>query len=121
MKTTYLTWRFKTDNYYFGDLKDLLEPATARPWVHYSTERRYKDDWLGACIGDKAWLHFYLHYKGILDAVLRVESEDAEHDERIAAARHRVLTEILPVAGARDVEEVETKRRHTDEWIASQE
>jgi hypothetical protein len=108
MKTTYLTWRFKTDNYYFGDLKKLLEPATKCPWVYYSTERRYKDDWLSADIGDKARLRFYLHYKGILDAVLRVESEDAEHDKCVANARHRVLTEILPIVGAREVEEIES-------------
>ncbi|HMU38178.1 MAG TPA: hypothetical protein PKE31_04135 [Pseudomonadota bacterium] len=110
MKTTYITWRFKTDNDYFGRLKKLLEPATKRPWVHYSTERRYEDDWLSADIGDKARLRFYDHYKGILDAVLKVESEDMEHDERVANARHRVLTEILPVAGAREVEEIETTK-----------
>ena len=112
MKTTYLSWRFKTDNYHFSGLKKLLEPATKRSWVPYSTERRYEDDWLGADIGDKAELRFYLHYKGILDAVLKVTAEDAEHDERVATARHRVLTEILPVAGAREVQEIETKHRY---------
>ena len=111
MKTTYLSWRFKTDNYYFGRLKKLLEPATKRSWIHYSTERPLKPDWLGADIGDQARLRFYLHYKGILDAVLTVASEDAKHDEHVAAARHRVLTEILPVAGACEVEEIETIHR----------
>jgi len=112
MKTTYISWRFKTDTDYFGRLKKLLEPATKRSWVHYSTEKRYEDDWLGGDIDDKAKLRFYDHYKGILDAVLKVTSEDAEHDAHVAAARHRVLTEILPVAGAREVEEIETKHRY---------
>jgi len=31
MKMTYLTWRFKTDNDYFGDLKKLFEPRTKHP------------------------------------------------------------------------------------------
>lgn len=31
MQTTYLTWRFKTDNDYFGDLKKLFKPATKPP------------------------------------------------------------------------------------------
>ena len=109
MKTTYVSWRFKTDNDYFGRLKKLLDPATKRSWFYYSTETRYQDDFLGADIGDKAELRFYDHYKGILDAVQKVASEDAEHDECVASARHRVLTEILPVAGAREVEEIETK------------
>ena len=108
MKTTYVSWRFKTDDDFFGSMKKKLEPATKRYWVAYSTERRYKDDWLGANIGDNADLRFYDHYKGILDAVLKVVSEDGEHDERVAAARQKVLTEILPIVGAREVEEVET-------------
>ena len=108
MKTTYLSWRFKTDDDYFGSMKKLLEPATKCSWFYYSTEPPLKPDWLGADIGDKAELRFYDHYKGILDAVLKVTSEDAEHDERVATTRHRVLTEIPPVAGAREVEEIET-------------
>ncbi|MBL9007213.1 MAG: hypothetical protein JNJ46_23350 [Myxococcales bacterium] len=114
MKTTYISWRFKTDDDFFGSMKKKLEPATKLHWVDYGTEKRYKDDWLGADIGDKARLYFYLHYKGILDAVLKVASEDTEHDACIAAARHKVLTEILPIVGAREVEEVETKRRYMD-------
>ena len=112
MKTTYVSWRFKIDDDYFGSMKKLLEPATKCSWVHYSTERRYKSDWLGADIGGQARLRFYEHYMGILDAVLEIVSEEAEHDERVVAARHRVLTEILPVVGAREVEEIETKHRY---------
>lgn len=112
MKTTYLTWRFKIDNDYFGRLKKLLEPATKRSWFHYSTERRFEDDWLGGDIDDKAELRFYDHYKGMLDAVLKVTSEDAEHDERVVAARHKALTEILPIVGGREVEEIETIHRY---------
>ncbi|HNN90708.1 MAG TPA: hypothetical protein PKI03_00500 [Pseudomonadota bacterium] len=108
MQTTYLTWRFKTDNDYFGDLKKLLAPATKCSWIHYSTERNDRVDWLGATIGDKAELRFYERYMGILDAVLKVATEDAEHDERIAAARNKVLSEILPIVGAREIEEIET-------------
>ena len=111
MKTTYVSWRFKIEDDYFGSMKKLLEPATKCSWVHYSTDRPLKPDWLSADIGGQARLRFYEHYKGILDAVLTVTSEDAEHDERVAAARHRVLTEILPVVGAREVEEIETKHR----------
>lgn len=51
------------------------------------------------------------HYKGILDAVLKVESQGAEHDACVEAARRRVLAEILPVGGAREVEEIETTHR----------
>lgn len=109
MKTTYVSWRFKTDDDYFGDLKKRLEPATKLRWIHYSTERNDRVDWLGGNIGDKAELRFYERYMGILDAVLKVVSEDAEHDECVASARHRVLTEILLAAGAREVEEIETK------------
>jgi hypothetical protein len=108
MKMTYLSWRFKTEHYNFGRMEKQLDPARKRSWVYYSTERRFEDDWLGADIGDKAELRFYLHYKGIFDAVLKVASEDAEHDKCVANARHRVLTEILPIVGAREVEEIET-------------
>ncbi|MBL9007214.1 MAG: hypothetical protein JNJ46_23355 [Myxococcales bacterium] len=108
MKTTYLSWRFKTDNHHFVRLRKLLEPATRHSWVHYSTDRNDRVDWLGAGIGEKAALRFYLDYKGIFDAVLKVTSEDAEYDECVAADRQRVLTEILPIVGAREVEGIET-------------
>ena len=90
----------------------MLEPATKYSRFYYSTERPLKSDWLGADIGDNAELRFYLHYKGITDAVLKVASEEAEHDERITTARHKVLNEILPVVGACEVEEIETKHRY---------
>ncbi|PSM31731.1 hypothetical protein [Haliangium sp. UPWRP_2] len=112
MKTTYLTWRFKTDHYNFGRLEKLLVPDTKRSWFYYSTERPLQPDWLGADIGGKAELRFYLHYKGIFDAVLKVASDDVEHDECVVAARHRVLTEILTIVGAREVEEIETIYRY---------
>lgn len=108
MKTTYVSWRFKIDDDYFGSMKKLLDAATRRSWFYYSTERPLQPDWLGEDISDNAELRFYEHYKGIMDAVLKVVSEDAEHDERVAAARQKVLTEILPIVGAREVEEVET-------------
>lgn len=107
MKTTYLTWRFKTEHYNFGRLEKRLESATKRSWFYYSTERP-PPDWLGEPLDDKAELRFYLYYKGIFDAVLKVATEDAEHDERIAAARNKVLSEILPFVGAREIEEIET-------------
>lgn len=108
MKTTYFSWRFKTDNYSLGRLRKLLVSATKLHWIHYSTERNDRVDWLGADLGDKAELRFYEHYRGMLDAVLKVASEDAEHDECVAAARQKVLTEILPIVGAREVEGIET-------------
>lgn len=61
MKTAYVSWRFKTDDDFFGSLKKKLEPATKLHWVDYGTEKRYKDDWLGADLGGQARPHFYDH------------------------------------------------------------
>lgn len=59
MKTAYVSWRFKSDDDFFGSLKKKLEPATKLHWVDYGTEKRYKDDWLGADLGGQARPHFY--------------------------------------------------------------
>ena len=92
----------------FDSMKELLDSATGRSWFYYSTERPLQPDWLGDDIGGHAELRFYLHYRGILDAVLKVAVDEAAHDEYVAAARQRVLTEILPIVGAREVKEIET-------------
>jgi hypothetical protein len=110
--TTKLAWRFATDVLYFVHMAKRLNAATPYKWVQYSAEHRYRDDWLGSKITDNATLKFYESHKGIFSAELTVESPADAHADDVPLARQRVLTEILPLLGARDIQE--TKPTHND-------
>jgi hypothetical protein len=103
--TTRLAWKFTSDARMLYGLEKLLKAATPFKWAQYSTDRNDRDDWVGARIADHAALKFYDEYKHIFTAELLVESEESVHAQDVEAAKQRVLSEILPAVGAREIQE----------------
>ena len=86
-------------------MEKLLSAKTKLEWTHYSTDRTDREDYVGSFLTGHARVRFYEDRKNIYIIQLVVESEESVHAQEIEAAKHQVLSEILPAVGASEIQE----------------
>ena len=100
-----LAWRFPTNLVWREDIKKILDRISAQPWRLFDSDRR--DDFISGQVTPHASLTIIL-YRGACSATLYVDDPGgAVVEQHLDEAKQRVLSEILPALGARDVREIE--------------
>ncbi|HEY8076990.1 MAG TPA: hypothetical protein VIF62_22840 [Labilithrix sp.] len=83
-------------------MKKLFDAITPRPWTFHDSDSR--DDFMATSLTPHANLSIVSYGKSAV-ATLRVEAAAADVERELETAAQRVLSEVLPALGARDVED----------------
>lgn len=100
-------WVFETDLPCLEDVKTKLDAVSPRPWTKRDSDSR--PDSISHAVTEHAVARIHECGKGVFVASVELRSANADRDRELEAARARLFADVLPVIGARAVEETKPR------------
>jgi hypothetical protein len=98
-------WVFKTDLPWLDDIKRKLDAVSPSPWAERDCE--WRPDSISNLVTEDAGVQIHGFGRGVFVASVFLRRDSGGGDTQLEAGKARLFADVLPVIGARDVQETE--------------